>query len=70
MDETSAIDEQIRYYHSILAQLRASYEKAAEPYLRRILNLQAMKPRPMMIDAETYAMIISAPSPTPPKPSA
>lgn len=52
MADSENTDEE-RYLHEMLAMLRDNYAKAAEPYLKRLAEIHAMRrPQPIVIPIE------------------
>jgi hypothetical protein len=55
------LDEMLRHYHSLLAELQDSYRKAAQPYVKRILEIEDLRPRRLVIDPEIYRQMFDGP---------
>lgn len=52
------IDDMLRYYHGVVQELREAYAKAAQPYINKIIEIEAMRPRRVLIDPEVYRQMM------------
>lgn len=62
----TSIEEMRRNALEAISNIREQYERAAAPYFKILLDIEALQPRPMLIDPEVYAKLFPICEPSAP----
>lgn len=65
MSEKNELDQLARHYHGMLRDLQESYQKAAQPILDKLMQIENVRPRTYVVDGKTFLPIDPTPLATP-----
>lgn len=57
MSEKNELDQLTQHYHDMLRALQESYQKAAQPILDKLIQIESVRPRSYILDGKTFVTI-------------